>query len=113
MIIEKKSHGTHTVLRVEGIVRMGESAQFLAQTLAKLLDEDGGNVLVDLEQINYIDSTGIGELVGYFGKFQEKGRRLILVKPAERIRKLLAVAKLDSIFPTYDELEAALAAECG
>jgi len=113
MIIEKKHHGPHTVLRVEGIVRMGESAQFLAQTLAKLLDEDGGNVLVDLEQINYIDSTGIGELVGYFGKFKEQGRRLILVKPAERIRKLLAVAKLDTIFPTYDDLEAALAAECG
>jgi anti-sigma B factor antagonist len=113
MIVEKKSHGDHTVLRVEGVVRMGESAQFLAQTLEKLLDEEKGNVLVDLARINYIDSTGIGELVGYFGKFREKERRLILVHPADRIRKLLEVAKLDTIFPIYDDLDAAIAAECG
>lgn len=111
MIVEKRRHGQHTILRVEGIVRMGESAQFLAQTLEKLLTDEGGNVLVDLARINYIDSTGIGELVGYFGKFREKERRLILVQPADRIRKLLEVAKLDSIFPTYDSLDAALAAE--
>lgn len=112
MIVEKKNQGDHTILRVEGVVRMGESAQFLAQTLEKLLAEGQGNVLVDLERINYIDSTGIGELVGYFGRFREKGRRLILVKPADRIRKLLEIAKLDAIFPTYSELDEAIAAEC-
>jgi anti-sigma B factor antagonist len=113
MIVEKRRHGPHTLLRVEGIVRMGESAEFLAQTLEKLLAEESGNVLVDLARINYIDSTGIGELVGYFGKFREKERRLVLVSPAERIRKLLAIAKLDAVFPTYDDLDAALAAEGG
>ena len=113
MIVEKRRQGPHTILRVEGIVRMGESAQFLAQTLEKLLTEESGNVLVDLARINYIDSTGIGELVGYFGKFKEKERRLILVQPADRIRKLLEIAKLDTVFPTYDDLDAAIAAECG
>jgi anti-sigma B factor antagonist len=112
MIVEKRRQGEHTILRVEGIVRMGESAQFLAQTLEKLLTEESGNVLVDLARINYIDSTGIGELVGYFGKFREKERRLILVQPADRIRKLLEIAKLDTVFPTYDDLDAAIAAEC-
>ncbi len=111
MIVEKRRQGAHTILRVEGIVRMGESAEFLAQTLEKLLNEESGNVLVDLARINYIDSTGIGELVGYLGKFREKERRLILVQPADRIRKLLEIAKLDTIFPTYDDLDSALAAE--
>jgi len=110
MIVEKRRHGAHTVLRVEGIVRMGESAEFLAQTLERLLGEAGGDVFVDLERINYIDSTGIGELVGYFGKFRERERRLVLVKPADRIRKLLEIARLDAVFPTYDDLESALAA---
>jgi len=110
MIVEKRRHGAHTVLRVEGIVRMGESAEFLAQTLEKLLSEAGGDVFIDLERINYIDSTGIGELVGYFGKFRECKRRLVLVKPAERIRKLLEIAKLDKVFPAYDDLESALGA---
>lgn len=111
MIVEKKRHGAHTVLRVEGVVRIGESAEFLAETLKKLLADEEGSVLVDLEKINYIDSTGIGELVGYFGKFREKGRRLVLVNPADRIRKLLEVARLDGVFPTFDSLDDALAAE--
>ncbi len=110
MIVEKRKQGEDTILRVEGVVRMGESAQFLAQTLEKLLAEEGGHVLIELSRINYIDSTGIGELVGYFGKFRERGRRLVLIQPAERIRRLLEVAKLDTVFPVYDSVEAALAA---
>jgi anti-sigma B factor antagonist len=111
MIVEKRRQGGHTILRVEGVVRMGESAQFLAQTLEKLLAEESGSVLIELSRINYIDSTGIGELVGYFGKFSERGRRLVLIQPAERIRKLLEVSRLDSVFPVFDDVDAALAAE--
>ena len=111
MIVEKRRQGGHTILQVEGVVRMGESAQFLAQTLDKLLAEETGSVLIELSRINYIDSTGIGELVGYFGRFAERGRRLVLIQPAERIRKLLDVARLDTLFPIFDDVDAAIAAE--
>lgn len=113
MIVEKRRIGDHTLLRVEGVIKLGESAQFLAQTLERALEEEGGNVFVDLEKINYMDSTGIGELVGYLSRFREKKRRLVLVHPSQRIRKLLEVAQLVDLFPTYDNVEAALAAECG
>lgn len=112
MIVEKRRIGEHYVLAVEGVVKLGESAQFLAQTLERMLDDGGGHVLIDLDRINYIDSTGIGELVGYLARFKERSRRLVLVRPSERIRKLLQVAQLADIFPTYDELDAAVAAEC-
>lgn len=112
MIVEKRRVGDHTVLAVEGVVKLGESAQFLAQTLERLLEEGGGHVMLDLDRINYIDSTGIGELVGYLARFKERSRRLVLVRPSERIRKLLEVAQLADLFPTYDDLDAALAAEC-
>jgi len=111
MIVEKRRIGDHTLLRVEGVIKLGESAQFLAQTLDRALAEDGGHVFVDLEKINYMDSTGIGELVGYLGRFREKERRLVLVHPSQRIRKLLEVAQLVDLFPVYDDVEAALAAE--
>lgn len=113
MIVEKRRVGDHTVLAVEGVVKLGESAQFLAQTLERLLEEGGGHVMLDLDRINYIDSTGIGELVGYLARFKERSRRLVLVRPSERIRKLLDVAQLSDLFPTYDDLDAAFAAECG
>ncbi len=113
MIVEKRRVGEHTILAVEGVVKLGESAQFLAQTLERILEEGGGHVLLDLEGINYMDSTGIGELVGYLGRFQERKRRLVLVRPSDRIRRLLDVVQLGELFPIYADMEAALAAECG
>ncbi|MDX1382645.1 MAG: STAS domain-containing protein [Thermoanaerobaculia bacterium] len=111
MIVEKRRIDDFTVLQVEGVIKLGESARFFADTLKKVLAEDGGHVLVDLSQINYIDSTGIGELVGYLGRFQAAKRKLILIEPSDQIRKLLRVAHLDELFPIYDGLEQALAAE--
>lgn len=113
MIVEKRKVGEHVVLVVEGVVKLGESAQFLAHALERALEDGNGHVLIDLERINYIDSTGIGELVGYLGRFREQQRRLILVRPSGRIRKLLEVAQLAELFPTYDDVDAAIAAEAG
>ena len=111
MIVEKRSIEGGTILKLEGVIKLGESAQFLTQTLDRVLDEDSGNLWLDFSRINYIDSTGIGEMVGYLGRFQEKQRKLILINPSDRIRKLLDVAQLTSLFSIFDTLEAALAAE--
>jgi anti-sigma B factor antagonist len=110
MIVEKRQLEGFTLLTVEGVIKLGESAQFFAQTLERTLAEDRGHVLVDFSRINYIDSTGIGELVGYLGRFRSSDRALLLVNPSDRIRKLLRVAKLDTLFPIYETVEEALAA---
>jgi anti-anti-sigma regulatory factor len=49
--------------------------------------------------------------VGYLGRFRNARRELILVNPSDRIRKLLQVAKLADLFPIYDTVDAAMAAE--
>jgi anti-sigma B factor antagonist len=99
------------LISVEGIIKLGESAVFLVESLEKVLKDDAGHVLLDLSKINYIDSTGIGELVAYLGRFQSRDRKLILVNPSERIRKLLALAHLDELFTIADSVEDALADE--
>jgi anti-sigma B factor antagonist len=109
MIVEKRSLENATLLRVEGVVRLGESAEFFSRTLERVLEEDEGDVLIDLSRINYIDSTGLGELIGYLGRFGERDRRLALIRPSDVIVKLLRVAQLESQFPTYDSVEAAQA----
>lgn len=111
MIVEKRRIEGMTLLRLEGVIKLGESAEFLSGTLERSLAEESGHVLIDFSGINYIDSTGIGELVGYLGRFREIGRKLILINPSDRIRKLLHVARLDELFSTYDVLEDALKAE--
>jgi anti-sigma B factor antagonist len=111
MIVEKRHLEGFTLLNVEGVIKLGESAQFFAQTLERTLSDDSGHVIIDFSRINFIDSTGIGELVGYLGRFRSFNRDLVLVNPSDRIRKLLRVAKLDMLFPTYDTVDAAMAAE--
>jgi anti-sigma B factor antagonist len=111
MIVEKRHLDGYTLLNVEGVIKLGESAQFFAQTLERTLSDDRGHVIIDFSQINFIDSTGIGELVGYLGRFRNSKRELILVNPSDRIRKLLHVARLDELFPTYDSVAAAISAE--
>ena len=67
-----------------------------------MLKNESTNVIIDFTKIDYIDSTGIGELVGYLGKFTNQNRKLILVNPSERIQKLLKLAKLDAVFKIYE-----------
>ncbi|HEX4952576.1 MAG TPA: STAS domain-containing protein [Thermoanaerobaculia bacterium] len=111
MFLEKRQLPGMTLLVVGGMIKLGESAAFFAQTLERTLEEELGHVVLDFSQINYIDSTGLGELVGYLGRFGERKRKVILVQPAERVRKLLEVAGLLSLFPIYDSVDQAVAAE--
>ncbi len=111
MIVEKRHLDGYTLLNVEGVIKLGESAHFFAQALDRALADDQGHVIVDFTRINFIDSTGIGELVGYLGRFRSRNRELLLVNPSDRIRKLLRVAHLDTLFPTFDSVEAAVAGQ--
>jgi anti-anti-sigma factor len=111
MIVEKRHLDGYVLLNVEGVIKLGESAEFFAQTLARALEEEQGHVLIDFSKINYIDSTGIGELVGYLGQFGDRRRKLILVNPTDRIRKLLEVARLAELFAIYDTVDEAVEAE--
>ncbi len=110
MIVEKRQLNGHTLLTVEGVVKLGESAAFFAQTLERILTQDSGDVVVDFTKIDYIDSTGIGEMVGYLGRFRDSQRRLILVNPSDRIRRLLEISRLDQLFPIFDSVDEAVAA---
>ena len=109
MRIESSDEGGVTVVRLAGVIRLGESAQEFSAYLEELLDRGRGPVLLDLSRIDHVDSTGLGELVGYLQRFADAGRGLALLRPHERIMALLRLTKLDEIFPVHDDLDRALA----
>jgi len=113
LIVEKKHTDNFTILYVEGLIKLGESAEFFSAALENVLKNESTNVIIDFTKIDYIDSTGIGEMVGYLGKFSNQNRKLILVNPSERIMKLLKLAKLDAVFKIYGNEEEAIGAESG
>jgi anti-sigma B factor antagonist len=105
----RKVIGNIVILDITGEIRLGESAKQLSTELAKTLsDPQVEGVIIQMENINYIDSTGLGELVGYLGRFQDKGKRLKLVKPNQTVMKLLMLTKLDQVFKIYNSEELAL-----
>jgi anti-sigma B factor antagonist len=109
LIIEKRSLGKVTILEIEGAIKQGQSAEFFSQALDNVLRKEKTNVIIDFSDINYIDSTGMGELIGYLSKFSGENRQVVLVKPSARILKLLKVVRLDKVFKIFPDESSAVA----
>lgn len=109
MEIVQRREGNIVLLEIYGTITLGESKEKFCRVMEDLLSEANVNVLVNFAGINYVDSTGIGELVGYMNRFVENNRQLKLLRPHERIRKLLQITKLDSIFEIFEDEKEALA----
>ena len=113
MKIDQTREGDVTVVGIEGVIQLGESARRLSEHLQGLLDEGAEKVLLDLSAIDYVDSTGLGELVGYLQRFSEQGRRLALLNPRARILGLLRLTRLDEVFPIFEDRAEAVEALSG
>lgn len=103
MDIERVEEGDVTIVIVRGVIKLGESAKTFSGFLREVLDDGTKPVLVDLEGIDHVDSTGLGELVGYLQRFEEQGRRMAFINPARRLRKLFALTRLDEVVPIFDD----------
>ena len=102
MEIDRSEDSGVTVVAVRGVINFGESAQEFSSFLQELLDAGVPSVLVDMSGIDNVDSTGLGELVGYLQRFENEGRRLALYRPHRRILSLLRLTRLDEIFPIFE-----------
>lgn len=109
MIIFREKRGGTTVLKLQGVVKLGESASQFSDFLEKVLNEDDGPVLLDFERIDTLDSTGLGELIGYLQRFEERQRKMAIVKPKDRIVALLRLTRLDTLIRIFPDEDSALA----
>jgi anti-sigma B factor antagonist len=104
-IIER---GHYDVLRLSGAIKIGETKDQFVNSLKSELIKKPHCLMIDFSDVNYIDSNGIGELVGYLDKFKELDAQLILLGPQSRIRDLLKITRLDQIFSIYMNEEQAV-----
>jgi anti-sigma B factor antagonist len=98
-----------TIIVVRGVIKLGESARTFSKFLGDVLQQGSKPVVVDLEGIDHVDSTGLGELVGHLQRFEEQGRRMAFVNPARRLRKLFELTRLNEIVPIFDDRAQAIA----
>lgn len=102
--------GNVAIVRVTGDITLNKGGDVLLKDKVQSLIQQGHkNLLVDLSGVSYVDSAGLGELVQAYATTKNRGGALKLVNVTKRLRDLLVVTKLLTVFDTYDSEAAALA----
>jgi len=100
--------GDVTVVDVAGRITLGEGSSALRDTLRGLVGKDQKKILLNLSDVSYIDSSGIGELVSGFTTVTNNGGQLKLLGLNKRVKDLLQITKLYTVFDVHEEEPAAI-----
>ncbi|MBL8220203.1 MAG: STAS domain-containing protein [Bryobacterales bacterium] len=100
--------GDVTVIDAAGRITLGEGTSSLRDAIRDSLGAGHKKVLLNLGEVNYIDSSGIGELVSAFTTVTNQGGQLKLLNLSKRIQDLLQITKLYTVFEVHDDEAAAI-----
>src|SRR5215471_7420679 len=92
-----------TVVDLNGRITLGEGSIILRDTVRDLLSKGRKNILLNLANVTYIDSSGIGELVSAFTSVRNQQGELKLLKLTKKVHDLLQITKLYTVFDVKDE----------
>lgn len=92
---------------VSGRVDSSTSTE-LDEVLQTRLDEGRSNLVLDLSEVHYMSSSGLRSLVSALRESKKKGGDVRIASPSERVREVLGLAGLDSLFESYDDVTAAV-----
>ncbi len=95
--------GDVTVIDAAGRITLGEGASAFRDIIRDLAAKGDKKLLLNLSEVSYIDSSGIGELVSGFTTVTNHGGSLKLVGLSKRVKDLLQITKLYTVFETFDD----------
>ncbi len=95
--------GDVAVVDVSGRITLGEGSSNLREGIRELLSKGNRKILLNLGEVSYIDSSGIGELVSGYTSVANQGGKLKLLNLTKRVRDLLQITKLYTVFEVYDD----------
>ena len=97
-----------TIVDLSGRITLGEGSVILRDTVRDLVAKGNKNILLNLGDVNYIDSSGIGELVSAFTSVRNQGGELKLLNLTKKVHDLLQITKLYTVFDVKDDEAAAV-----
>jgi anti-sigma B factor antagonist len=109
MKIETRTVGDVQILDCSGKITLGEGTMAVRNTVRDVLKNGGKKIILNLADVNYIDSSGIGELVSSYTTVTNQGGKLKLLSLTKKIQELLAITKLLTVFSVYDNEQQAIA----
>jgi anti-sigma B factor antagonist len=98
-----------TILDLSGRITLGEGSVQLRDAVRDLISKGSKRILLNLAEVNYIDSSGIGELVSAFTSVRNQGGEMKLLNLTKKVHDLLQITKLYTVFDIKDDEAAAVA----
>lgn len=108
MKIETRTAGDVKILDCSGRITLGEGTMIIRNTVRDLLGGENKKIILNLAEVNYIDSSGIGELVSTYTTVTNSGGQLKLLNLTKKIQELMAITKLLTVFQVYGDEQSAL-----
>lgn len=107
MKIQREDSGSVAILRLSGKLMGGPDAEAFQSVVQTVLDQGCRHLLVDLGEVNWINSTGLGILISSYTTLRKRGGQLKLLNVSKRIESILMVTKLNTYFESFqDEMRA-------
>ena len=100
--VKQRQAGDVSILDLNGSVRMGEGAITLRNAIRGLIEQGNKKILLNLAAVKNIDSSGIGELIASYTTLSRDGGQLKLLSLTEKIRDLLVITKLLTVFDSFE-----------
>jgi len=102
-----RQSGNVTIIDLSGRITLGEGSGLLRSTVKDLVAAGHNQILLNLKDVSYIDSAGLGEMVGSYASVSNQGGNVKLLNVQSKVTDLLQITKLFTVFATYtDENEA-------
>ena len=98
-----------TILDISGKITLGEASAALRETVKDALAKGSKKIVLNLADVSYVDSAGLGELVSAYTTVKNAGGTLKLLKITKKVSDLLVITKLVTVFETFDDEGAAVA----
>ena len=95
--------GEVTVVELGGRITLGDGSALLRKTVRQLLDDNRNRILINLADVDYIDSSGIGELVYAYTSVHNRGGESKLLHLTRKVRDLLQITKLYTVFDVHTD----------
>ena len=92
-----------TIVDLSGRITLGEGSVILRDTVRELIGKGNKKIVLNLGDVNYIDSSGIGELVSAFTTERNQGGELKLLNLTKKVHDLLQITKLYTVFDVKDD----------
>jgi anti-sigma B factor antagonist len=108
MQIDERAIGDVMVLDLKGRITLGEGDELLKDKVNSLVNQGHRKVILNLAEVPYIDSAGLGEIVRTYTTVSRQGGSLKLLNLTKRITDLLSITKLLTVFETFDSEQDAI-----